>query len=268
MSRTLFMTMFKSNQKSIFGYAIGTVFYMWMVIWIYPSLAKSNGMNELLQSLPSNMLRVFSLQHGIQKLSDYLAAEFYGLLFLIIMSIYSVTTATQLVARLIDRGSMAYVLSTPTSRVRTAFTQALLLVSGLMMISIFATAGGIVGTHLISSDAKLDAGLFIRMNLVGFLLFFVISGYCFLFSCIFNDEKRALGISAVLTTVFFAVHLIGKMSSNVDWMLNYTVFSAFDPQKISSGNADLFWPIFGLSGAGIVLYVMSIVIFKKKDLPL
>lgn len=268
MNRTLFWTMLKSNEKSIFGYAVGTILYMWMCIWIYPSIAKSNGFDQLLQSMPKNLLSMFSLQQGIQKLSDYLAAEFYGLLFLIIMSIYSVATAVQLIARLVDRGSMAYVLSTPTSRFKTAFTQAVILITGLFVISLFATAGGIVGTHFITSGAKLDTSLFIQMNLVGFLLFFVISGYSFLFSCIFNDEKRALSVSAVITIIFFALHMMGKLSTKVDWLLNYTVFSAFQPEKISTGHADLFWPIVGLSAAGVCLYLLAILIFQKKDLPI
>lgn len=268
MNRTLFLTMLKGNQKSIIQFGMGTVLYMWIVIWIYPSLTKSNGINDLLKSLPSNLLSAFSLQHGIQKLSDYLAAEFYGLLFLMIMSIYCVVTATQLIARLVDRGSMAYLLASPTSRMKIAVTQAAILVFGQFIIVLFATVGGLLGTHWINDQTTLGVSTFVKMNLIGFLLFFVVSGYSFLFSCLFNDEKRALNLSAGLTIIFFVLHLIGKMSSNVDWLLHFTVFSAFDPQKISRGNADLFWPIFGLAAAGIILYVAAIVIFKKKDLPI
>lgn len=268
MNFTLFRTMFRTSQKSIFGYALGTVLYMWLVIWVYPSLAQSNGMNQLLKTMPKNMLSMLSLQHGIQKLSDYLAAEFYGFLFLIIMSIYSVSTATQLIAKLVDRGSMAYVLSTPTSRLKTVFTQAVILVSGLLIISCFATLGGLVGIHLINSDTKLDAGLFIQMNLVGFLLFFVVSAYSFLFSCLFNDEKKAMAVSSVLTIVFFAMQLLGKLADKISWILHYTVFSAFQPEKISSGHADLFWPILGLAIAGMILFGLAVLIFKKKDLPI
>lgn len=268
MNRTLFFTMLKGNQKSIIQFALGTVFYMWIVIWIYPSLAKSNGLNDILKSLPSNLLSAFSLQHGIQKLSNYLATEFYGLLFLIIMSIYCVVTAIQLVARLVDRGSMAYLLATPTSRTKIAVTQAFILLFGQFAIVLLATAGGLVGTHWINTQATLDVGTFVKMNLVGFLLFFVVSGYSFLFSCLFNDEKRALNLSAGLTFIFFAIHLIGKMSSHVDWLLNFTVFSAFDPQKISRGDAHLLWPIIGLAAAGIILYLLAILVFRKKDLPI
>lgn len=268
MSHKLFMTMLKENQKSISGFAFGTVLYMWMVIWIYPSLAKSSGMNEMLQSMPDNFLRAFGLENGIQKLSDYLAAEFYGLLFLIILSIYCVMAGTQLVARLVDRGSMAYLLSTPTSRVKIAITQLSVLIFGLLVIVLFATAGGVLGTLWISGSAELDMSLFIQMNLVGFLLFFVISAYSFLFSCLFNDEKTATSVSAVVTIVFFALHLVGRLSPDVDWLLNLTIFSAFDPQEISNGTADILIPSLELLGAGIILYVLSIIVFRKKDLPL
>ncbi|MFP3442884.1 hypothetical protein R0K18_34630, partial [Pantoea sp. SIMBA_133] len=70
---------------------------------------------------------------------------------------------------------------------------------------------------------------------------FVISGYSFLFSCLLNDERQALGISGLLTIVFYGMDLVGKMSEKLDWMVHLSLFSTFRPVEIARGSVDV-WP--------------------------
>ncbi|MEB6550954.1 ABC transporter permease subunit [Heyndrickxia sporothermodurans] len=269
MSAALFKTMLKMNGKSISSYAFGAAFYMLLIIWIYPSIAKSDALEQLFKEMPQNYLSAFGFDGGmINDLSGFLAAEYYGLLYLIILMIFSVVTATQLIARLVDRGSMAYLLSTPASRVRIAITQSTILVLGLLVITIFSILPVFIGTKWIIEDANINSWRFIEMNIVGFLLFFVISGYSFLFSCMFNDEKKALAVSGGLSIIFFAINLVAKMSTDFEWLKHVTIFSAFQPTEIAKGSVDILPVSLALGGAGIVLYVLAVIIFKKRDLPL
>ncbi|MCL6626873.1 MULTISPECIES: hypothetical protein [Alicyclobacillus] len=116
MSAALFRTTLKIHTPTILSYALGTSVYLWLFIGVYPSLAKSSALNSLLQSLPPGMLQVIGYQSGVSQVGDFLAGEFYGLIYLIILAIYTVTTATKLMARSVDNGSMAYLLTCPCSR--------------------------------------------------------------------------------------------------------------------------------------------------------
>lgn len=269
MNASLFKSMLKINAKSIFSYAFGAAFYMLLVIWIYPSIAKSGAMDEIFKQMPQNYLSAFGIEGGmLSDLSGFLAAEYYGLLFLIILMIFSVMTASQLISRLVDRGSMAYLLSTSSSRTKIAVTQASILILGLIVITLFSILPVVFGVNWIIDDADINVTRFIELNIVGFLLFFVISGYSFLFSCIFNDEKRALGVSGGLSIVFFAINLVAKMSSDFEWLKNITIFSTFRPTEIAKGAVDILPVSLGLGAAGIVLYVIAVLVFRKRDLPL
>jgi ABC-2 type transport system permease protein len=268
MNFALFRAMIKSNGQNMLSYGIGSVLYQWLLIWIYPSIAKSTSLNDVLKGMPESIQRAFGVQGGIQQLSDYLASEYYGLLFQLILMAYSVITAIQLVGRLVDQGSMAYLLSTPVSRTKIALTQASLLICGLLVIAIFNTAGGLLGVHLLLDHAAFDTAAFLQVNLVGFLLFAVIGGYSFLFSTLFNDEKRAISLAATLTVLFFALDLIGKLSQDLAWMKHFTVFTLFQPQEIARGTYHVLPTALGLGCAAIALFVGSVVVFKKRDLPL
>lgn len=71
-----------------------------------------------------------------------LTQTIYGFAGMMITMVYVVVTANSLVASEVDRGSMAYTLSTPTKRTTVVFTKALyLVVSVVVMFAVIATTG-------------------------------------------------------------------------------------------------------------------------------
>ncbi|HET7628578.1 MAG TPA: ABC transporter permease subunit [Bacillales bacterium] len=268
MNRALFRSMLRLNGRTIASYAFGSALYLWLCIWLYPMIADANLMNEMLKTMPENFLSAFGLEQGIQGLNGFLAGEYYGLIFVLILMIYCVLMATQLLARLVDRGSMAFLLSTPASRARIAVTQAALLVFGLALIALLTTAAGLLGARWLVDTSDFDVSAFLQINLIGFLLFFVVGGYSFMISCIANDEKQALGISGLFTVLFFMANFAANMSEKLDWLHNVTPFSLFSPSDIAAGDVNVAAVAIGLAAAGIVFYALAVVIFKRRDLPL
>lgn len=89
-------------------------------------------------------------------------------------------TATQLLAHLVDKGSMAYLLSTKVSRTQIAFTQALVLISGLLFIVLLTFLGGIIaGEMLIDSQTSLEFNTFSRYAWLDFYCFLLLVGILF-----------------------------------------------------------------------------------------
>ncbi|ASN07144.1 ABC transporter permease subunit [Virgibacillus necropolis] len=268
MNGSLFVTMMKNNAKTVCSFTFGSMFYLVLIIWLYPYIADSKVFDTMFETLPEGYMKAFGLHAGISSLSGFVAGEYYGLLFIIILLIFCVTTATQLIARLVDRGSMAYLLASGLSRMKIALTQASVILICLTVIITLTTLTGVIGAELFIEENNFATGSFIKLNIVTYLLFFVISGYCFLFSCLFNDEKRALAISGALSFIFFAVDMLAKVSDKLDWLQYFTVFSLFDATSIAEGNVDILPISISLGSAGILLYALAIIIFKKKDLPL
>ncbi|MGG1684258.1 ABC transporter permease subunit [Pseudalkalibacillus sp. NRS-1564] len=268
MNMTLYARMLKVHAKSISSYAIGSALYLLLIIGIYPSIADAPGLNELMESMPESFLAAFGMEGGFQHVSDFIAGEYYGLLYIVILSIFCLMTASQLMARHIERGSMAYILATPNSRKKIAFTQSLVLLTGLLIIGLTTALAGVIGTEILIDDKPFEAMTFMKVNLVGILLFYVISAYSFLFSSLLNDERQALGLSGLLTIVFYGMDLIGKMSDQLDWMVNLSLFSTFRPVEIARGSVEIWPSMTFLLLLGTVLYALAIMIFAKRDLPL
>lgn len=268
MNKSLFLTMLKNKTRTIVSFSFGSILYLSLVIWIYPSLANSQGLEQMLEAFPEDFLSAFGFSGGIENLSGFVAGEYYSLLFIIILIIYCVSTATQLIARLVDRGSMAYLLSSGLSRTKVALTQISVMLLGLFIIVGITLISGILGADIFIENNDFDAANFVKLNIVTFLFFFMVSGYCFFFSCLLNDEKKALGITGGLSIAFFAIDMVAGISDKLDWMKYITIFTAYKPTEIAQGSVEILPVSIGLGLAGIVLFTLAAVIFKKRDLPL
>lgn len=268
MNAALFGAMLKAQARSVVNYALGMVFYLWLFIWIFPSFAGSQSFAHVLQAMPSGLLRVLGYTAGVTQLSGFLGGEFYSLLYLVILAIYVLFGASRLVAHLIDNGSMAYLLATPVSRAKVAVTQAAVLVVGIFVIGLCTTVSGLVGAHWFIHNAGLNALFFVQLNTVGVLLFCVIGGYAFAFSCLAGDERSALGLAALLTIGFYVLHTVGQLTPRLAWVNHLSLFTAFNAQALMHGNGMFAVNALSLAGASVLLFGIGVAGFSRRQLPL
>jgi len=269
MNATLYVQMMKVNLKGFLNYALGSAFYILLMFWLYPSMASNaKAIDELVQAMPEGVGRAFALT-GFDSAEAFISGEYYGLILVLILAIVCVQLSTQLMAKLVDQGAMAYLLATPTTRGKVAGAQAAVLVSGLLLIMAVTTLAGLAGdAWFLDGKFAFDTTRFLQMNAAAFLLFFAVGGISFLVSACSNDEKKARGISGLITFGFFSFDLLGKLSENIDWMRDISIFSLYRPADIVNGTARLA-PAFALLFAiGLVAFAVAVVWFRKRDLPL
>ncbi len=202
---------------------------------------------------------------------------FYNLLGVIVPMIYTIIVANNLVASQVDRGSMAFVLSTPTKRSTVVITQSTYLIVSL--------AGMFILTFLVDIIASVSIGLEVNylqvfeLNFGLFLLLFAISGICFFFASYFNLAKFSYAASGGLLILFYINRIIG-MFGDPDFVqagmgiaglkvFDYmTIITLLNTNSIFDGTLSFTWQFAILFVIGVVMYVAGSEIFKRKDLPL
>ena len=85
---------------------------------------------------------------GMLTIPDLMASGYYAMLGLIMPLVYVIITANTLIALQIDRGSMAYTLSTPVTRLQVVFTQAVYLIVALLAMFSAVTGVGLLTSQL------------------------------------------------------------------------------------------------------------------------
>ena len=93
------------------------------------------GINELAKSMPQ-FFAVFGMENPGTTLLDFLNNYLYGFILILIPFIYIILMCYKLVAKHIDKGSMAYLLNTHYSRIQIILTQFIVLVIGLLVFGL------------------------------------------------------------------------------------------------------------------------------------
>src|SRR5690625_5680482 len=85
--------------------------------------------------VPEALLRALDME-SISSYEQFISAEYYGLFYLFILSAFVIIISINLLAKHVDRGSMAYLLSTSVSRVHIVVIQITVFISGLFIVDL------------------------------------------------------------------------------------------------------------------------------------
>ncbi len=241
--------------KSLFVQSIKANWKIWLVVTLVMALL---------------VAQFCAMEEGVMNLTTEV---FYGLMSVIIPTIYVVVTANNLLARQVDDGSMAYVLSSPIKRRSVAMTQILFLVS-----SIFVTFLITFLTHLLIGAAvgskSLSYAEIFNLNVSSFVTVLAMGGLCFMFSGIFNRSKYSIGAGGMMSVFFILMSMMamfGGLAPAMKALSNFkyfTIITLCDKSSILAGSNTWIVESVVLVLIAAVSYTVGSLWFNKKNLPL
>jgi ABC-2 type transport system permease protein len=261
-------TLFFANIKATWG-ALAFIVFM-LFIYVATAIAMYDpvsveAMEDMFKILPQGMLKAFGFDNLGTNMTGYLGHYFYGFIMMVFPIIYIVIAANKLIAKHVDSGSMAYLLTTPNTRVRIGLTQAVYLLTSLAVIFIVD-----VGILIIMSEAMhpglLEIGKFLMLNLVAYLALAVVCGIAFFFSCLFSDARYSLAFGAGLPVIFLVTKMVSEISEDLEWVRFLSVYSVVDIDKILENGTYAAVASLILLGVVVVLFGAAIRIFDRKSL--
>ena len=261
--------LFKSTLRA--NWIIGVLFLAIMLMYLSIILTmfdpdSMESVNQLLESLPSELIRAMGFDALVTDLASFLAGYYYSFLAIMFPMIYCIITANRLVAKHVDSGSMAYLLSTPHSRLTIVTTQALYLMASMADLLILIGLAALIQSAAMF-PGQLAVGPFLLLNLMAILFMLAISGICFFFSCIFDDTKYSLAFGAGIPVIFFLIDMLAKVGGNTTWLKNLTLFTLYNPAAIVAGDFSWASPVAFLAIA-MITYAGGILLFNRRSLPM
>lgn len=256
------------------------------------ALNQSKGVFDKEELTVSGMLTITLDMMGVssemvEKMSEMNPASmmnhmYYTAMGLLPIFILIVILSNSLIANQVDRGSMAYVLSTPTRRSAVAITQMVfMIVVPLLMIAIVCATR--IGTTFLFYDEVNVPGI---LALFGgmYILIEAVCGLCYMGSCLFSQSKKAMAFGGGLAVWFFLASMIGMFGSEnmVNTGMGVEELSVFNKltlvglydvdslATVGTGSVDtaFVWKLLVLAAVAAVCYAVGAVRFAKKDLPL
>ncbi len=264
-SKPLFKATIKQNYIVFIIILAVLMFYLSIIIQMFDPSTQDT-LDEMLKVLPQGLVAALGFSEAGTTLLGFVASYFYGFLIFLLPMIYVIIVANRSIASHVDKGSMAYLLSTPNTRGKIARTQAgFLLISITLLIGIITIVGILVSEMIFPNE--LDIKGFLLLNLNTLLLYFAVTGIGFFASSLFNDTKNSLALGAGLPVAFLVLQMLSGTGESVEFLKYFTLFTLLDPDKIISGEGYVINFVI-LTLLAIILYASGFFVFKKRDLPL
>lgn len=235
-----------------------------------PLLKQSIKANFSLWAIVTVIMNVILAQLLLMDMADLVPTMYYNMLCLTMLSLYIVITGNKLLAGQVDRGSMAYILSTPIKRSTVVITQLSYFVGSLIVTFASLTLNFLACNQLI--DGSLTSEAILHLNIGALMAALALSGICFMTSGIFNLSKYSIGTGGMIVVAFLLLALIGSFSNygveGLDIFKNLTILSLFNISDILANNNDWIYQAAILGGIATLTSGIGAVTFTKKDLPL
>ncbi len=242
--------------------AVLTMYFVIIIAMFDPGTQDS--LKEMMRILPAELISAFGFDLGETSLIGFLSSYLYGMLMLLFPMIYEIIVSINLVSKYVDKGSMAYLLSTPNKRIKIVLTQAVFMLVSLFVMIAYITCLGVIICQAMF-PGQLDIPKFVLLNLGVLLLHFSISSIAFFASCAFNDKRNVTAAAAGVPIAFFIIQMLANVGGDLEFLKYFTIFTLFNTKTVIGGESVLLPYAVLLLIAG-VLYTAGIAVFNKKDL--
>lgn len=265
MNLALYKKEWKSSIKLLLIFAAILTMYISIVIGMYdPELY------EALKRLEATMPEIMAAM-GMSGVNDTLGAfmcsYLYGMILLVFPMVYSIIRANALVARYVDKGSMACLLSAPVNRTQIIGTQQSVLISNIFLLLLYCTMVEYTVAELFFSGELLLWEL-LPLNAGLLCLHLFIGSLCFLCSCIFNETKYSVFTGAGITVLMFLLQMLANMGGRLENIKYLTFFTLFNPDELLAQKPEAMVGSFVLLVFSFMFFYFAVVVFRKRDLHL
>jgi ABC-2 type transport system permease protein len=263
MSWTLLRATLHQRRTATLWYALGLTTYSVFIVWYFPTIQKID-IASYMEQFPKELVTFFAgSAASLSTLGGYLATEYLGFIWVLIIAAAGITFATKSLSSEIDAGTMELILSQPISRKRFASTRAFALAL-FLAIQLLATTVPIWLTAL-AIDVEVDVGNLAVLTAGGFLLALAISGVAFLLSSASRESGKP---AAILGGILSAMWILHFMAANAKWaeaLESVNLFKYWQPADlVESGTmpSEAWWV---LGGVAVASLVASVFVFSRRD---
>ncbi len=264
MNKALFKATLRANWMLGLFIALIILMYVSVSISMYDP-GGTAALNEMLDMMPKGFMKALGFDNLGSDLTGYLADFLYGFIMIMFPLIYTAITANKLIAKHVDSGSMAYLLTTPNTRVKIATTQAVYLIASIAVIFVFNVSVAIIMSGAVF-PGMLDIGKFLGLNLVTFLVVVAVGGIGFFFSCLFDETRYSLGLGAGVPIICIMFKMLSEISDKIAWLKYLSIYSFINIDKIFANGSYVILASSILIVIIGVLYIVAIRIFNARSL--
>lgn len=263
MNLTLYTREMKGSNRLLIILAAVLTMYVSIIISMY-DLEMTKLLDSYVEMMPQLMSAV-GMSAGAATLIGFMSSYLYGFILLIFPMLFCILRGHGLICKYIDKGSMTALVAAPVRRRTIALTQMMVLVSGIVILIVYCTILEI-GCARHYFPGELDTGELLVLNGGLLCLHLFIGSICFLASCVFSESRYSIGFGAGIPILMYVLQMLANTGGKAEKARYFTFFTLFDPEELIAGAEKAVIGIIILLAGAVILYILGIAIFSKKDL--
>lgn len=172
---------------------------------------------------------------------------------------------SQMLTADITSGAIGFLLSRPLSRRRIFFNMAVVIWTGLALLSLALFLAPYLGI-LFFLEQHLTVAPFVNLSVNLYVVMLLISGYIAVFAAISDSGKKLFTYSGVMVLLFYLMELAAPLWRPLQWVAPVNPFHYYRPvellmgQRIDAATAAI------LVLASAALYVIAAQLFHRRDI--
>jgi ABC-2 type transport system permease protein len=260
--------MFKQQVPKIAKLSAGIILYEGLLTWVYPVISKNTQVTEIARSLPAAVKTVFGVSREARTdtFDAFISAQFLARIWAVLIIFYNLEASQELLGKLIDDGSLSFLLATPVERGEILETQAAVLLSSDAILVLMTLLGLYYGTYRFDISIKHED--YLRFALTGLAFYSFIGAYSLFFSAWLGGGENAFTIACALTLGFYAMDVAGGLSDDLAWAKKLSLFRCYQPQAVLEKTVRARRSILSLTAGTLFLLHRGKKVFEEKDLPI
>ncbi len=263
MDFALFKREMKGSIKLLVIFGAIITMYVSIIINMYdPEMMKM--LDGFVEIMPELMAAV-GMTANAASLLGFMVSYLYGFILLIFPMLFCILRGNALIAKYVDKGSMALLIAAPVKRRTIAMTQMMVLVSGILLLLFYSTIVEFICAGS-GFPGELDVTALLLLNGGLLCLHLFIGGICFLASCIFSDTKYSVAFGAGIPAFMYVLQMLANVGGDAEKIKYFTFFTLFHPDGLIAGESSAAVGVLILLAGAAVLYGLGILIFERKDL--
>jgi ABC-2 type transport system permease protein len=220
---------------------------------------------DYIESLPAFMKAFLGREiMDFTTLEGFLTVEYFNTTWLFIMGVFSCLFAGAIVAEETEKKTLEILLSTPVTRTGFIISK----FAGFFTLLVFLSVISFLGIYLgvLQIGEKMDNRLMFYIFLSGTICIATIGGFGLFLSCLFNEQRRAVGATITIFFSLYIFNLISLLLEQYPALKYFSLFQYYDASKIFKRQA-MYWPDMAiLLGVFSVMFGASIFTFRRKEI--
>lgn len=262
----IFWRAIKDRRIILLVYSFSSVALLWMYIAFFPSFKdQSASLEQLIKSYPESFMKAFNFDiKSFTTIEGFLSTEQYSFVWPMIVIFMMIGFAGSALAGEIERGTIETLLAQPISRVKLFISRYL---AGIFMLVIFVFFSIYAATPLCSAyDISFKAENFTSLAILSFIFALSIYSIGMFLSAIFSDRGKVFFISGIIIVAMYVLNILAAIKESLADLKYASFFYYFNPQKALVYNEIDQWAFLVFLGTALVLTILGLIIFAKRDI--